>query len=186
MAKTKDIAEIAEKQRHLALLERVNAKDTLTKAETRDLRYLERKYSPVLTGRKQGQKRPGRDSKSGQFLKGQSGNPAGRPPGSSFMEEFKAALAETETAAGRTLLSHLVETAFEDNAVLIATVSKMLPTMRQLELSGHIESTKPSQEDCQAMIDNAKARQYCLKCGDKIYGNYQGKIDGKSDGNGQG
>ena len=107
---------------------------------------------PVNTGVLQGEKK-GRDPKTGQFLEGQSGNPKGRKPGSGFQAEFRAALAVKEAEEGKTLFEHLIETAYNDNTVLIAVVSKMLPALRSIEMSGSVATGKLSPEDAQAIID---------------------------------
>ena len=112
---------------------------------------------PDNTGGLQG-KKEGRDPKTGQFLKGQSGNPNGRKLGSGFQAEFKAALAVKETQYGKTIFEHLIETAYNNDTVLIAVVSKMLPALRSIEMSGSVASTMLSPEDAQAIIDENEKR----------------------------
>lgn len=62
----------------------------------------------------------------GKWVKGQSGNPVGRPR-KPEIELFREALEQVEAQKGRTLLLHAVERAFQDDNVLTALLKKLLP-----------------------------------------------------------
>lgn len=149
MTKLKNVAEIAEKTRHLALLERVNSKQVLTKAETTDLRHLERKYCSEPVNKR---KKTVRNNK-GQFGPGNLANPDGRPVGSAnryAIADLFHALLGVEEQKKKKLLTLYCERAFSDESpqVLLHLIERFLPALKALELSGTIE-TGPSQEDCE-------------------------------------
>lgn len=61
--KTGDVTEIAQKQRHLSLLEKVREKRTLTKAEIRELKRFERGLTAPVQVETKRKRRPGRKKK---------------------------------------------------------------------------------------------------------------------------
>jgi len=132
------------------------------------------KKTPVKTGTKQA----GRDKKTGKFLPGVSGNMQGRPKGSSFLQEFRDVLAKVESEEGKLLLEHLIRKAFENDAVLIATVGKMLPQLKAVEMTSAPDSGKLSDEDAQQIIDSYNRRCECKECRVKRYEEEQGASDG--------
>ena len=62
--KTRDVTEIARKQRHLSLLEKVRENKTLTKAELRELKKFEREQTAPIQVETKRKRRPGRKKKS--------------------------------------------------------------------------------------------------------------------------
>ncbi|MHC4535464.1 MAG: DUF5681 domain-containing protein [Planctomycetota bacterium] len=94
----------------------------------------------------------------GRFMKGYSANPAGRPKGTSFMDEYVQALRETEKNKRKSLLRHFIEKAYEDNRVLIAAVDKILPSLKAIDMQ--VEETMSDQ---QAALIREQIRKK-LKC----------------------
>ena len=64
---------------------------------------------------------------------GQTGNPRGRPKGKTPFEELKDAIKIVEKERRTKLYQHFVNTAFEDNTVLVALMRKLAPDMKQIE-----------------------------------------------------
>lgn len=61
-----------------------------------------------------------------------NGNRNGRGEGK-FQKAFREAIAQVEQKKGKSLLVHLVEQAFVDNAVLVAVGKKILPDLSEGE-----------------------------------------------------
>jgi hypothetical protein len=77
------------------------------------------------------------------WVKGQCGNPKGRPKGSSTtIKQFREALKNVEAKQGKTLLQHAIEQAYKDHTVLIAMVKKILPDLTE----GYIEEVIKHEE----------------------------------------
>jgi len=72
------------------------------------------------------------------FVKGQSGNPKGRPK-KPTIEALEKAIKKVERKKKKKLMEHFVEQAFDDNGVLVALLKKMLPDLKQVE--GVIKAT---------------------------------------------
>ena len=66
---------------------------------------------------------------------GQTGNPRGRPKGKTPFEELKDAIKIVEKERRTKLYQHFVNTAFEDNTVLVALMRKLAPDMKQIDSS---------------------------------------------------
>ncbi len=74
-------------------------------------------------------------NKKGQFVKGKSGNPNGKPKGtlSHYTYDLDAAIKLVEKRKRKKFLIHVVETAYEDNKVLVAVLKKIVPDRKYLE-----------------------------------------------------
>ena len=70
------------------------------------------------------------------FEKGKSGNPNGRPKGTTdpIKQQFLEALNIVEKDKDKTFLQHLCEQAFIDNKVAIALAKKILPDISEHNL----------------------------------------------------
>jgi len=72
-------------------------------------------------------------TKRGQFPKGVSGNPGGRP-----LNEWRTALddaiRQVQKKKRKKLMVHAVEQAYKDNTVLVAILKKLLPDLKASEL----------------------------------------------------
>lgn len=66
------------------------------------------------------------------FVKGQTGNPNGRPRAPEI-ELVRQAIAETEKEKKKSLWKHLVEQAYVDNTVLTALAKKFVPDLTKDE-----------------------------------------------------
>jgi len=63
-----------------------------------------------------------------KYVKGQSGNPAGKPKGANQpMTELLKAIKLVEKSKRKKLMVHFVEQAYKDNKVLVALMKKVLP-----------------------------------------------------------
>lgn len=80
-------------------------------------------------------------NKDGHFLPGESGNLRGRPTDTSFMDEFREAMATTEKKKKKSLLLHFCERAFVNDKVLIACVNRLLPVLSSIDVQTTIESS---------------------------------------------
>lgn len=67
-----------------------------------------------------------RDNK-GRFIEGSSGNPTGKNAGRPPQIQLEEALIKAQKEHNKDLLEHLVERAYQSDAVLIALAKKLLP-----------------------------------------------------------
>jgi hypothetical protein len=68
------------------------------------------------------------------FVKGQSGNPAGKPKGAKSVFticDLREAIREVEKDKQKPFLKHAVERAYEDDRVLIALLSRLVPQSQE-------------------------------------------------------
>ena len=85
---------------------------------------------PVKTGRDQ----------VGRFIKGYSGNRAGRPEGcKDRVTRFLEALKAKEEATGVSIEEHYVDQAHLDNAVLRDLAKKLLPDLQNVHHTGEVD-----------------------------------------------
>lgn len=90
----------------------------------------------------------------GSWKKGESGNPNGRPR-SSEIEELRRAIKSVERKKKKRLFAHFIERAFKSDAVLVATIKKLVADKTQVEgiLDGDLNITvisavpRPKDED---------------------------------------
>ncbi len=68
-----------------------------------------------------------------KWVKGQSGNPKGRPKRPE-LEELRKALDAAKKTHNKSLLEHFAERAYENDAVLIALAKKVIPDKVSAEL----------------------------------------------------
>lgn len=61
------------------------------------------------------------------WQKGRSGNPKGCPKGKPKTDLFTATIKKVEKRHNKTLLEHAIERAYEDDTVLKAILSKIVP-----------------------------------------------------------
>ena len=66
------------------------------------------------------------------WKKGQSGNPKGRPR-KAINDDLQKALAKVEKSKQKKFMEHVVERAFESDAVLMALLRKLHPDLKQVE-----------------------------------------------------
>lgn len=75
--------------------------------------------------------------KRGKWKKGVSGNPKGRPKGSTntyhWSQDLDAAIKLVETRKKKKFLIHVIEQAYDDNKVLVAVLKKIVPDRKHLE-----------------------------------------------------
>lgn len=65
------------------------------------------------------------------FVKGQSGNPKGRPPVPEI-EALRQAIRAVQQKKGKTLLQHAIEESYKDNKLLVAILRKILPDLQSV------------------------------------------------------
>lgn len=104
-------------------------------------------------------KGPGK-GKLSRFPPGVSGNPYGRPKGSTSafsMEALVRATKNVEKRKKKKILEHFVEQAFKDNAVLIALMRKFAPDLKSIE--GVMTTFESSMDDDLAKSIQDKLRK---------------------------
>jgi len=76
------------------------------------------------------------------WAKGVSGNPNGRPK-KPEIEELRKAIKSVEKQKKKKLLQHFIERAFKSDAVLVATIKKLIADKTQVEgiLDGDLKIT---------------------------------------------
>jgi len=71
------------------------------------------------------------------WKKGQSGNPNGRPKGTTRTNLLMDAIAKVEKQKGKKkFLIHAVEQAYTDTRVLVAILKKIIPDLKAIEVTG--------------------------------------------------
>jgi len=82
--------------------------------------------SPVTKKRRNGKGRP--------WVKGQSGNPKGRPKdGHTRLDNLLKGLRAVESERNLNLLKHFFEEAFTDKTILVAAMKKLYPDLKSIE-----------------------------------------------------
>lgn len=78
------------------------------------------------------------------FKKGKISNPKGRPRGvPNKKTELMNAIKYVQGKKGKKLLVHAVEQAYEDKAVLVALLKKLIPDLKMVEVEMNTEPDKP-------------------------------------------
>jgi len=92
------------------------------------------------------------------WVKGKSGNPTGRPTGSTGRFSVKAlheALAKVEAEKGESFLENVIRRAYTEDSVAIALLRKLLPDLKQiaatLERADGLYATMTPDEAARAM-----------------------------------
>lgn len=71
------------------------------------------------------------------FVKGKSGNPAGRVKGENpRVKALLDAIKVVEKRKRKKLLTHAVEQAYKDKTVLVALLKKLIPDLKAVEIAG--------------------------------------------------
>jgi len=70
------------------------------------------------------------------YKPGQSGNPKGRPKGSTYMAELNKAIKEVEKEKKKSFFKKVIERAYISDSVLIAVLRKFIPDKLKQEFEG--------------------------------------------------
>jgi len=119
---------------------------------------------PAKTGNKQRKKSkpvvsPEDRRKNGQFVKGVSGNPAGRAKGPGRIQELKEAIKRVETKLNNNWLQHQIEKSYDDTALAIALMGRIYPSLKAVEVVGGLAVGKMSEEES-SEIQNVLRQRY--------------------------
>lgn len=75
------------------------------------------------------------------WIKGQTGNPNGRPKtGVAELEQLRAAIKRVSKKEGKDLFTHFVERAYENDGVLAALMKKIIADMKHIEADITVET----------------------------------------------
>ena len=70
------------------------------------------------------------------WKKGQSGNPDGRPKGTTRTNLLMDAIAQVEKRKKKKFLLHAIEQAYEDPKIMVAILKKIIPDLKAIEVVG--------------------------------------------------
>lgn len=92
--------------------------------------------------------------KNGKFAKGHSGCPTGRPKGSKnkwSISELTKAIDAVQKQKKKNWLKHLVQESYEDHALAIALLRKLMPDLKSIEDILSVYAPSMSEEQAEAI-----------------------------------
>ena len=70
------------------------------------------------------------------YKKGESGNPNGRPQGTTRTNLLMDAIAKVEKRKKKKILLHAIEQAYDDPKIMVAILKKIIPDLKAIEITG--------------------------------------------------